>query len=165
MLTSTACSIAPSLANLFSTSLAEGLLLSDWKVARVDPVPKSGALKDSVSRYRPISNFLTVSKILEHHVRGIILNHICEAYPISDRQWGFMHQRSFTSSLIYVLYDWISALYSSQEVCVVLFDVQIAYDSVPHLPPLQKLEQIGVNSFILRWVRIYVTERERFVVV
>ena len=30
---------------------------------------------------------------------------------------------------------------------------------------LQKLEQIGINPFILRWVRNYLTEREQFVVV
>ena len=165
MLKSTAHSIAPSLANLFNTSLAEGLLPSEWKVARVVPVPKSAALKDSVSGYRPISILPTVSKILECHVSEIILNHICEAYPISDRQWGFMHQRSSTSALISVIYDWLSALNNGQEVCVVFFDVQKAFDSVPHLPLLQKLEQIGINPYILRWVHNYLTEREQFVVV
>ena len=30
---------------------------------------------------------------------------------------------------------------------------------------LQKLEQIGINPFILRWVRSYLMEREQFVVV
>ena len=48
---------------------------------------------------------------------------------------------------------------------MVFFDVQKAFDSVPHLPLLQKLEQIGINPYILRWVRNYLTEREQFVVV
>ena len=38
-------------------------------------------------------------------------------------------------------------------------------DSVPHLPLLQKLEQIGINPYISRWVRNYLTERKQFVVV
>ena len=63
------------------------------------------------------------------------------------------------------MYDWLSALDNGQEVCVVFFDVQKAFDSVPHLPLLQKLKQIGINPYILRWVRNYLTEREQFVVV
>ena len=165
MLKSTAYSIAPSLAKLFNTSLAKGALPTEWKLARVVPVPKSDDLKNSVSGYRPISILPTVSKILEHHVSKIIVDHICEAYPISDRQWGFMLHRSSTSALISVIYDWLTALDNGQEVCVVFFDIQKAFDSVPHLPLLQKLEQIGINPYILRWVQSYLTERRQFVVV
>ena len=153
MLKSAAYSIAPSLANLFNTSLATGILPSEWKLARVVPVPKSEAQKHSPSGYRPISILPTVSKILEHHVSDIILDHICEAYPISDRQWGFMHHRSSTSALISVISDWLFSLDNGQEICVVFFDVQKAFDSVPHLPLLQKLEQIGVDPYILRWIK------------
>ena len=49
MLKSTAYSIAPSLAKLFNTSLAKGALPTEWKLARVVPVPKSDDLKNSVS--------------------------------------------------------------------------------------------------------------------
>ena len=48
---------------------------------------------------------------------------------------------------------------------MVFFDVRKAFDSVLHLPLLQKLEQIGINPYILRWVHNYLTEREQFVVV
>ena len=48
MLKSTAYSIAPSLAKLFNTSLAELTLPTEWKVARVVPVPKSDAKKKTV---------------------------------------------------------------------------------------------------------------------
>ena len=56
MLRSTAAyySIAPSLAKLFNSSLAEGVFPQDWKLARVVPVPKNDNLKNSVPGYRPI---------------------------------------------------------------------------------------------------------------
>ena len=79
MLKSTAYSIAPSLAKLFNTSLAEGTLPTERKLARVVPIPKFDAEKNSVTGYRPISILPNVSKILEHHVSDIILGHICEA--------------------------------------------------------------------------------------
>ena len=140
MLKSTASSIVPSLAKLFNTSLAQGTLPTEWRVV---PVPKSDELNYSVPGYRPISILPTVSKIREHHVSNI--DHICEAYPISDRQWGFMHYSSSTSTLISVINDWLSALDNGQKVCVVFFDIQKAFDSVPHFPVLQKLEQIGIH--------------------
>ena len=46
-----------------------------------------------------------------------------------------------------------------------VFDIQKAFDSVPHLPLLQKLEQIGINPYILGSVQSYLTERKQFVVV
>ena len=165
MLKSTAYSIASSLTKLFNTSLAEGTLPAEWKLARVVPVPKSDAQKKIVSGYRPISILPVISKILEHHVSGIILDHICDAYPISDQQWGFMHHRSSTSALISVIHDWLYALDNGHEVCVVFFDVQKAFDSVPHLPLLEKLSQIGTNPYILRWLQNYLTERKQYVVV
>ena len=48
--------------------------------------------------------------------------------------------------------------------CVVFFDVQKHLtQSLIHL--LQKLEQIGINPYISRWVHNYLMEREQFVVV
>ena len=53
MLKPTAYCIAPGLAKLFNSSLAMGVFLTDWKLARIVPVPKNDNLKTSVSRYRP----------------------------------------------------------------------------------------------------------------
>ena len=101
-----------------------------------------------MSGYKPISILPSVSNTLEHHVSKIILDHICETYPISDRQWGFMHHRSSTSALISVIYDWLSALDNGQEVCVVLFDIQKTFDSVTSPTSTAK---IGVNWPYILW--------------
>ena len=76
-----------------------------------------------------------------------------------------MHHRSSTAALISVIHDWLSALDNGHEVCVVFFDMRKAFDSVPHIPLLQKLSDVGVNPFILRWIRSYLTNRKQFVVV
>ena len=76
-----------------------------------------------------------------------------------------MHHRSSTSALISVIHDWLFALDNGHEICVIFFDVQKAFDSVPHLPLLQKLEQLGINPYILRWIKSYLTERKQYVVV
>ena len=68
-------------------------------------------------------------------------------------------------TLIAVIHDWLSALDSGHEVCVVFFDVRKAFDSVPHAPLLEKLSEIGLNPYIIRWIKSYLTDREQFVVV
>ena len=52
-----------------------------------------------------------------------------------------------------------------KEVCVVFFDVRKAFDSVPHIPLLQKLEDAGLDPFLLRWIRGYLTDRQQSTVV
>ena len=165
MLKSTAYSIAPSLTELFNLSLTSGTFPSEWKLARVVPIPKTDTPSTSTSGYRPISILPIVSKVLERHVKEIIDVYLAENSPISNHQWGFMHHRSSTSALISVIHDWLNALNNGHEVCVVFFDVRKAFDSVPHIPLLQKLSDIGLNPFILRWIKSYLTNRKQFVVV
>ena len=109
------------------------------------------------------SNKSTSSKIGESHVNEIILSSISETFPISNRQWGFMHHRSSTSTLISVIHDWLTALEDGNEICVILFDVQKAFDSVPHVPLLQKLADIWINPYLLRWIQSYLMNRKRYI--
>ena len=78
---------------------------------------------------------------------------------------GFMHHRCSTSALISIIYNWLSALDNGHEVCVTFFDVRKGFDSVPHIPLLQKLSDIGLNPFILRWIKSYLTNGRHFMVV
>ena len=63
------------------------------------------------------------------------------------------------------MHDWLSALDSGHEVCVILFYVKKAFDPVPHALLLEKLPQNGLNSYIIRWIKSYLTDREQFVLV
>ena len=61
---------------------------------------------------------------------------------------------------------WLSALEHGKEVCAVFFDYRKAFDSVPHLPLLKKLENLGFNDHILHWIISgYLTSRSQTVVV
>ena len=74
-----------------------------------------------------------------------------------------MHHRSSTSALIDVIHDWLSALDEGFEICVIFFDVQKAFDSVPHIPLIRKLADIDINPHILKWLQNYLTDRKQFV--
>ena len=51
-------------------------------------------------------------------------------------------------------------------VCSILFDVQIAFDSVLHSSLVEKMQTFGLNTYQyqLRWICDYLIEREQCVV-
>ena len=90
MLKVTALSITPVITELFNQSIILGKLPDEWKVARVCPVPKSGK-SSNPNNYRPISLLSILSKLLEKHIRNILVKHFEDKHPLSAQQWGF-HQ-------------------------------------------------------------------------
>ena len=54
---------------------------------------------------------------------------------------------------------------ANTDICTVFFDLRKAFDSIPHHPLIQKLEQLEVNKFLLKWITSYLTERKQQVVV
>ena len=48
--------------------------------------------------------------------------------------------------------------------CAVFFDLQKAFDSVPHRPLLDKLRLFDLDPYILRWICSYLMDRKQYVV-
>ena len=158
MLKYTAESITPSLTALFNLSISTGVFPSEWKIGRIIPIPK-GKNQTLPFGFRPISILPIVSKILERHVKSVIEKHLQENAPISPRQWGFMASCSTVSALIKVIDDWFNALEQGHKVCVVFFDMCKVFDRVPHLPLLKTMERLGLDEYLLRWIRSYLLYR------
>ena len=49
--------------------------------------------------------------------------------------------------------------------CVVFFDYHKAFNYVPHRLLLRKLRDLKVNSYILKWITVYLTNRKQYVCV
>ena len=116
MLKRTAPAIASSLKELFNLSISTGKFPSDWKFARVVPIPKAGA-RDNPANYRPISLLPIISKILERHILTAMRIYLSENSPLSAQKY----------------------LDVGKDVCAVFFDLSKAFDSVPHRPLLNKI--------------------------
>ena len=68
-------------------------------------------------------------------------------------------------SPVTVTHNWLQQLDLGYDVCTVYFDLQNAFESVPHRPLLQKLLDIQLNPYIVQWVSSYLTNRSQLVVV
>ena len=164
MLKATAAGIAPALTRLFNMSLLTGCLPADWKVAWVTPVPKS-AKKSDPSQYRPISLLSVASKVLEKHVKDLIMVNLAENSVITPFQWGFLEGRSTTGALLEAVDRWHRFLERKSEVCVVFLDLSKAFDRVPHAPLLDKLRDLDLDPYLVRWLGNYLQDRRQNVVV
>ena len=92
----------------------------------------------------------------------IILRKLCDQLSISDQQWGFLPSRPTTGAILSAIHDWHSELEDGAEVqSVVFFDLQKAFDSVPHRKLLQKLTHLNVPPHIIAWISSYLCNRSQ----
>ena len=85
MLKYTAASTAPSITELFNSSLTLTSVPQQRKEARTIPIPKVLVPK-SPNNYRPTSLLSLLSKILDKHLYYLI-DHLEEGHLLSDSQW------------------------------------------------------------------------------
>ena len=89
----------------------------------------------------------------------VLLNHLDHSHPISNCQWGF----STTGALVVTIEGWHHVLESGSDICAVFLDLQMAFDSIPHRPLLQKLGNLHVDPHLYSWIAHYLCERTQCV--
>ena len=63
------------------------------------------------------------------------------------------------------IHDWLNNLDQGNDICVIFFDYKKAFDIVSHGPLVNKLQHIGLNEHVLRWIWNYLSNRSQQVVV
>ena len=129
-------------------------------MSSVVSIPKSTANTENPCNYRPISLLSIVSKLLEKHVYSVVLEHFTEREMLTKDQWVFTPGKSTVTALVSSFYEILQLLESGADVSFVFFDLRKAFDSVPHLPLLQKLSDCGLDQHILQWISYYLCGRE-----
>ncbi|CAH2019809.1 unnamed protein product [Acanthoscelides obtectus] len=84
---------------------------------------------------------------------------------ISDRQYGFRHQRSTGDLLAYVTPLWSKLIQSHGEAHVVALDITKAFDQLWHAALLSKLPSYGLPEKLCRWVADFISGRKISVVI
>ncbi len=133
ILKETADIIAYPLMSLFQSSLDEGVLPRDWRIAHVSPIYKKGS-KIEAGNYRPASLTSILCKVLEGCVRDRIISHMTENNLFSEHQHGFMAGRSTLTQLLETIEYWSESLDEGVGVDVAYLDFQKAFDSVRPTP-------------------------------
>ena len=107
--------MAPLLTFIFQSSLDQGKLPSDWKIANITPLYKKGSRTDP-SNFRPISLTSVCCKVLEHIIHSSIYSHLEKFSILCDNQHGFCTKRSCETQLIGVINDLQNCLNSGSHI-------------------------------------------------
>ena len=154
--------LAPSITNIFNSSLEQGIVPDKWKKANIIPVHKKGS-KLQATNYRPISLLPTLSKVLERCIYNKIIDLIIP--KIAKQQHGFLKNRSTTSQLLSIFSKINNILDKGDQADIIYFDLSKAFDSVPHHLLLHKLKSFGINGTLLTWIKDYLTNRFQRVII
>ena len=151
------------LTKVFSMSLEQSVLPLDWKRANVTPIFKKGSKKDK-GNYRHVSLTCHACRIMERILREEIVTFLEENNKITGSQHGFRNKKSCLTNLLEFMETTLNCLDDGDPVDVLFFDLQKAFDKVPHKRLLFKLHRLGIQGKILKWVEEWLSGRTQRVV-
>ena len=131
------------------TTIGPGQYVICLLIVAQELISSLGFSSEQILDYIDLSE-LVISKILERHLLSVMTTHLNTNSPLSSQQWGFTAGKSTTAALVSFSHDCLESLDGGKEMCSVFFDLSKAFDSVHHLPLLNKLKQIGLNPFITK---------------
>ena len=99
-----------------------------------------------------------ITKILEQY----ILEKLC---TFLYNQWGFQAGKSSTGAVLSVIHDSQYHLDRGDEVQAIFFDLQKAFDTIPHAKLISKLSDLDIPPHFLSWISSYLYNRKQQVVV
>jgi hypothetical protein len=149
---------APIITHIFKSSIREGYVPTQWKQANIIPLFKKGSRKKT-SNYRPVSLTCICCKLLEKIIRNQIVEHLESQGLININQHGFRKGRSCGTQLLEVMEGWSNILDEGQTWDCVYMDYAKAFDSVPHMRLLEKLNYYGIRGKVWHWIKDFLSGR------
>ena len=162
MLKDTADIIASPLTCIVNLSLESGMVPTDWKVAVVTPLYKSGSHSEK-GNYRPISVLPILSKILEKAVHAQVISYFETNNLFCKFQFGYRHKRSCELAVTHFVDSIRKDIDSGKYVGAVYIDLAKAFDTVSHSVILNKLQSYGIIENELTWFTDYLFQRKQYV--
>ena len=152
LLRSCAAAVAEPLSMIFTSSFESGEVPEDWRTAVIVPFYKKKGLRSDPTNYRPVSLTSVPCKIMESLIRHNLVEFTESNNILTKHQHGFMQCRSCLTNLLEALEAWMEALDEGLGVEVLFLDYRKAFDSVAHRKLIDKLQILGIQGNMLRWI-------------
>ena len=164
LLSSNIDTFAPYWLEIVNLSLEVGSMES-LKSAVVLPLIKDlSSLVDTekYKNYRPVSNLVFVSKLIERTVQIRLEQQLVRNKLVSDKNYAYMKKHCTEHLLLKVVNDLFMSFDRNIPSVVVLLDLSAAFDTVDHAKLLHILEQeIGVVDTALKWFESFLKGRSQ----
>ena len=117
--------------SVFHRSWREGICPSEWKVASVTFLKKSGKTDyHQPSTYRPISLTSCLGKCMEKIIVTRLYGFVEHHNILDEEQEGFRRFRGTTQALLRLTQDIVNGFNARESTLAVMVDMEKAYDSV-----------------------------------
>src|SRR5271156_3642512 len=148
-----------SLFKLVNLSLSTGTVPKCFKHALVTPLIKNTKLdSNSMSSYRPISNLLYSSKLLERCVSKQLNNYLSSSALYEAYESAYRPLHSTETALLRVQNDILTNMDNKEITVLVLLDLSSAFDTVDHAILLNGLKNIGITGLVHDWFSSYLSD-------
>ena len=145
---------------LFNMSLQSGVFPKTWKSSFLVPIFKSGK-KSDIRNYRGIAIISCIPKVFEAIVNKTLFHMVKNR--ITNNQHGFFKGRSTCTNLLEFVNYSLTAMDNGNRVEALYTDFSKAFDRIDIPMLLFKLEKIGFERSLLKWVESYLTSRQQIV--
>ena len=152
------------LTELFKMSLDSSIVPQDWRDANVCPLFKKGS-RSKTENYRPVSLTSIVGKVCESIIKDSLVQHLQEHNLIRNSQHGFTSGRSCLTNLLDFFESVTRELDEGNDVDLVYLDFCKAFDKVPHVRLIKKLEAHGITGKVKEWIISWLRNRRQRVCV
>lgn len=144
----------------YNMSLETGKFPKGWKKSFLIPIYKSGK-KSDVRNYRGIAIISCIPKLFESIINRCVFNQI--KLRITNAQHGFFKGRSTTTNLLEFVNYTLCAMDSGNYVESLYTDFSKAFDRIDIPMLIFKLDKMGIESRLLKWIESYLTDRLQIV--
>src|SRR3989442_10350368 len=153
--------ISPNIAQLYNSSISNGIFPLEWKKANVVAIYKGKGSKADVENYRPISVLPVLGRVLEKAVCSQ-LQQYCNAHEIiPNQQFGFRKNSSCELALLAALDSWMGDVAQGRFVGALMVDLSKAFDSISHIQLIHELESIGCCQLTSKWFSSLLAYRQQ----
>ena len=156
--------LAKPLAEMWQKSLDTGEIPLELLKANVTPIYKKGD-KCEPSNYRPISLTSLIIKIIERIIRKHIVKYLEDNKLLNNIQHAFRSGRSCLSQLLNHFDRVLSAVEEGDQYDVIYTDYSKAFDKCDFAIICHKLNILGINHDVGRWIQNFLTHRSFCVIV
>jgi len=157
--------LAPVLADILNTSLHTGVFPSSFKNALVSPILKKPSLDANVlGNYRPVSNLLFLSKVLEKIVVTRLNAHLQRNGLLEPLQSAYREFHSTETALLKIKDDIAISIGNRKAVLLILLDLSAAFDTINHQKLIDTLQDLGLSGSVINWFTSYLTNRHQSIV-
>jgi hypothetical protein len=155
--------LSPTFCHLYELSLNSHVIPLIWKTSNIIPVPKK-ANPVALNDYRPVALTSIAMKCFERVIKILLLQDT--SHQLDSLQFAYRPKRGVEDATITLLHNTYEHLDKpGTHVRMLFVDFSSAFNTLQPYLLLIMLNNMGVNSNIIRWIDSFMSHRPQYVTV